>query len=762
MTKTGISRRRFMKVGLSFAACSSLNMRVFSQAVFDKKNMAVSRTSLKELTAIPTTCLQCPAACGVIAYLNGERLVQILGNPDHPNNKGGICAKGVGGINLVNDPERLLYPLKRIGPRGSNKWTKITWDEAYQTLVSRLHLLMKKDRMNEFVIDMGQTDPLLVRFARALGDPSVINRTLERDLNRSSALARMTGHPFLIPDVGRTRFIMNFGANPFANHEYFIGLARRLVQARMERGARLVTFDIRMSETAAKSDEWYPLKSGTDASVALAMAHVIVDKGMIDRAFLAQNTNISITLLKEHLSTYTPAWAESISGIKAREIERLAVEFAGNRPSLALIGGGVADHENGHQTTKCIFLLNWMAGNLEKEGGFFFPRFPGMPEPLSSYGKIPGSESEKTIHSISDLEEQQNQVDTYFSYRANPAYSDANGKESIRILKDENLIPFLAVMDTHMTETAILADLVLPSATYLEGWGVLPAPSLDGIPILNLRQPAVSMLSPAKALRSPAFDTGKILENRFQPRGEALEIGNLCLRLAEKIGGDLRKNLPFKNTLDYVNKMISSSIDSTAGRSSFKRTGIWIDDKETTKSGIKPNRTSDKVLVSVNSASLPDYVPVSHPVEKTPDRFTLTPYKTNLGTRGMENSKWAREILHENRLWMNKERALRLKLKNGDKVLVSSAVGSLTTTLLTTELIHPDSVALAEGLGHTAFGKVAQAQKFRSKDRDTRLIWWGKKGKGTNPYTIIEPRVDPEGEGQATKDTVVRVQKIEE
>jgi anaerobic selenocysteine-containing dehydrogenase len=145
-----------------------------------------------------------------------------------------------------------------------------------------------------------------------------------------------------------------------------------------------------------------------------------------------------------------------------------------------------------------------------------------------------------------------------------------------------------------------------------------------------------------------------------------------------------------------------------------------------------------------------------------PTQFILTPFKTNLGTKGMENSKWAREIFHENRLWMNKQKAAQLGIQNGDRVRVTTSVGSLTLRVLTTHRIHPDSVALAEGLGHTAFGSVAQGRKSRSKDRDTQLLWWSKKGKGVNPYAIIENRVDPVGGGHASKDTVVQVHKIEE
>ncbi|MCK4817150.1 hypothetical protein KA005_15375, partial [bacterium] len=126
MIKRKISRRGFIKTGLVWATGTAASFGKTQRITLDKKSTAVSRTSLKTLHAIPTTCEQCPAGCGIIAYLDGERLVQILGNPNHPNNQGSICAKGLAGINLVNDPERLLHPMKRLGSRGDGQWKIIT------------------------------------------------------------------------------------------------------------------------------------------------------------------------------------------------------------------------------------------------------------------------------------------------------------------------------------------------------------------------------------------------------------------------------------------------------------------------------------------------------------------------------------------------------------------------------------------------------------------------------------------------------------
>lgn len=730
----------------------------------NKSISGVSRTSLKPLRIIPTTCEQCPAGCGVHAQLNGERLIQILGNPDHPVNQGSICAKGIAGINLVNDPERLLYPMKREGARGDNQWTRITWDEVYSTLSERIKKLMRDKRTGEFMVDIGQTDPLLDILISALGKPHVIDRPAFKNLNRDTAIFSMTGQPFLVEDIGRSRTVLNFGANPYANHDRFIGMARRLIHAQVEHGTRLITLDVRMSETAAKSDAWYPIKAGTDAIVALAMAHIIIDNDLVDEDFIERRSNYPLSKIKQHISKYTPEAAESESGVKAADIERTAIEFAANTPSVAMIGGGILDHENGAQNARSVYLLNWLVGNLEKEGGLIIPRrpknFPLKAEhlkhsPLNSWQALPGREGFYASPS---------QIDTYFAFLSNPAYSDPDCKSTARFFKNEETVPFLIVMDTHLTETAMMADMLLPAATYLESWGISSHSASGQVPAVNLKQPAVAILSPAQALRSPDYEMGKLLEPSFKPKGESEEIGNVCLELSRRIGSPISDRLPFKNTKDYCTK-IALQIPGLESRGGFKRLqedGVWVDtdSKKSNLASSQKIEMSSRLLEKNNNSTLPEYLSIAYHKDLEEDEFVLTTFKSNLYAKGTSNSKWAREILHENPLWLNKQAASRLDLKHGDRVRIISSVGALITRVHTTHRIHPQSVALAEGLGHTATGNVAKAKRFKSNDQDSNLIWWSKAGSGVNPHEIIERRTDPLGGGLSLKDTVVRIERL--
>lgn len=761
MSKTCVSRRRFIKVGLSCLAGASSGLGYVNKLA-GQLARGVSRTSLKTLRAIPTTCEQCPAGCGVIAYLNGDRLVQILGNPEHPHNKGGICARGVAGINLANDPERLLYPLKRRGIRGEGLWTRITWDEAYSLLTERIEMIKQKRRIGQFVIDKDVEEPLLEEFADALGIP-VIDRRVLNSLNYSDAWISTTGFSSPFEDVGKSRTILNFGANPYANHSQFISIARRLILAQVEKGAKLFTFDVRMSETAAKSDAWYPIKPGTDGIVALAIARIIVANGLADKDFIEKRTDISFSSLKEHLSPYTLEFAEKESGVRAEDLETLAVYFAKEKPSLVMAGGGVFEHENGSQNVRCIALLNLLVGNLEKEGGIFFPRYFHQKEETRSLAPDLKSKTRK-INGIADLYKEKTPVDAYFACFSNPAYDEPDCQSTSSLLKDEKAVPFLAVMDTHMTETAVLADLVLPAATYLEGWGLKVIPSMDMTPVLNLRQPVVSLLSDAEALRSPSFEQGKLLEPVFKPRGESKEVGNFCLELASRLGGEALESLSFRDTFDYVSKKISSipELIKQGGLQTLREHGFWTDKLQQTKTGI--SKLDRKVVIYSEKRSgrplLPEYQPIASHKNKKEGEFILTTFKTALSSRGTANSKWIQEIFHENRLWMNKQAASKLNIKNGDRVRVISSAGAIITRVLVTARIHPDSVAIAEGSGHTAVGRIAKGMPFSSPDQDSALVWWKKSGNGANPNEVIDRRQDKLAGGFALKDTVVRIEKI--
>ncbi len=162
------------------------------------------------------------------------------------------------------------------------------------------------------------------RFLNAYGTSSVLIEQAVRRANKWVAQEMTWGASYDIPDAANSKYILNFGANPYETHAHYVPLIQRIIDGRMN-GAKLITFDPRLSNTAGKSDKWFPIRPGTDAIVALAMANIIMQRGLYDRDFIETWLNYRPDLLTKHLSQFTPEAAEQESGVKASEIVRIAV-----------------------------------------------------------------------------------------------------------------------------------------------------------------------------------------------------------------------------------------------------------------------------------------------------------------------------------------------------------------------------------------------------------------------------------------------------
>lgn len=248
----------------------------------------VVRTAGKPIT-IASTCLLCPAGCGILGHVADGRLIKITGNPKHPNNRGKLCSRGHAGVNTLYDLDRLLSPLKRSGERGEGQWTRISWDQAFQEISKRLTALYQKGKTESLWVEMGlpgSRDLLVLNFLKAFGSTVVFAESGGGNQNRAVGQTLTWEEESTVSDVARSRFILNFGANPYEDHEQSIALAQRIVEGRMAHSAKLVTFDVRLSNTAGKSNEWFPVNPGTDEIVALAMAQHIIQQGLHDKDFL--------------------------------------------------------------------------------------------------------------------------------------------------------------------------------------------------------------------------------------------------------------------------------------------------------------------------------------------------------------------------------------------------------------------------------------------------------------------------------------------
>jgi len=732
-----ISRRDFIKWGVGGMALLAAGFPPAGEPAPLEKGKSVSRTTGRIRKSIPSVCMMCPASCGILGYLEYGKVIHIGGNPLDPNSRGRICAKGIAGLNHLYNPDRIPTPLRRAGKRGEGRWKQISWDEAFNEIASRLKGLQAEKQHHDLILrnawDLSSND-LAWRFASAFDSSTTFHHAVLESPNGAFAIHDVSGYSMGVGDVAHSRYILNFGGNPYESHSLYVPFIQRLIDARINLGAKLVTFDVRISQTAGKSDEWFPIIPGTDGIVALAMAYVIASEGLWDREFIERQTNTSPARLLRHLSAYSPKKAESLSGVRASDIKRIAMEFATAKPSLAIGGGGALKHINGTSNQKSILLLNAMVGSLGTKGGFIFPQryLLDPPDPKPQRSRRMNPESQNLFVRVARGTQS---VGVLLTHMDNPVYSGPNSKTISYVLQDEARIPFHVSIDPFLNESNLFADMVLPEATYLERWDLLSPPPMEGIPYVALRQPLA------------------------KPMGSSLPFSEILIELAQRIGNGMERYFRFGRMENYIEAMVRKipRLVDAGGIDFLMEKGVWVD------SGLKPERKRLKTPSGKYEfePSLPAYAPIPYHQKLKEGEFHLVTFEWNVHSHSQTaNCKWLMEIVHRNPLWVNEETAKRMSLNDGDRVKVTSSLGSLVTPVFVTQGIHPRVVALSDSLGRWYYGRTPQGKPFRSQDPETNLLWWGKHGAGVHPNPIIPIQQDPLGEGQGWMDTVIKIEKV--
>ncbi|WP_200243801.1 molybdopterin-dependent oxidoreductase, partial [Thiohalocapsa halophila] len=315
----------------------------------------------KERQAIPSACWQCVTRDAIVGYVEDGRLMKIEGHPDSIRTRGVLCAKGQAGVNQVYFPDRILYPMKRVGERGEGKWKRISWDEALDEIVSKIKPLRDQGHPEKFMFQYGRmkaSSSVLIKdaFLGTYGTKTIGNHTAICEGGKWTSQELSWGGHYDNWDFDNTDFVLIFGSNVLETHTNHIPTAQRLIEAHVDRGVPVYTFDVRLTNTAAKSNEWIPIKVGADGAVALAMSHVIMAEGLYDEDFLKfvrvtpdHNASIDekVEALKTHLAEYTPEWAETVSGVPADRIKDLAIQFGKAKSGVVVSYRGTIAHHHG-------------------------------------------------------------------------------------------------------------------------------------------------------------------------------------------------------------------------------------------------------------------------------------------------------------------------------------------------------------------------------------------------------------------------------
>jgi anaerobic selenocysteine-containing dehydrogenase len=257
----------------------------------------------KRYQIIPTICFNCEAACGLLGFVDKEtlRIRRFEGNPEHPGSRGRNCAKGPATLNQITDPERIRYPLKRVGKRGEGKWERVSWDEALDDIAARVRKALEEDRRNEIMYHVGRPGHELLyhqRIFHAWGIDGHNSHTNVCSAGARAGYAFWSGIDRPSPDHANARFILLLSSHLETGH-YFNPHAQRIIEGK-EHGAKICVVDTRLSNTASKADYWLSSWPGSEAAILLAMCNILIQENLFDREFVRNWVNWEEYLREEH------------------------------------------------------------------------------------------------------------------------------------------------------------------------------------------------------------------------------------------------------------------------------------------------------------------------------------------------------------------------------------------------------------------------------------------------------------------------------
>jgi anaerobic selenocysteine-containing dehydrogenase len=746
----------------------------------------------KRYMLVPTICFNCEAACGLLAWIDKDtmRVRKFEGNPLHPASRGRNCAKGPASINQVNDPERILYPLRRAGKRGGGRWTRISWDQVLDEIGSRIRRAFVEGRRNEVMYHVGRPghERTMDRILKAWGIDGHNSHTNVCSASARLGYALWSGYDRPSPDHANARFILLLSSHLETGH-YFNPHAQRIIEGKLA-GAKLAVMDPRLSNTASMADFWLPTYPGSESAVLLAIANVILDEGLADLEYVEAWTNWReymadhhtapqatfrefLAALREHYREFTPEFAGAESGVSAEKIVAVARLIGAARTTFAshVWRGSASGNLGGWQVARCLQLLTVLTGSVGTPGGtaphawnkykpVFWEEPPGQKEwnELLFPREWPLSHYEMSYLLPHFLKEGRGKLDMYFTRVYNPVWTNPDGMTWMEVLKDESLIGAHAALTPTWSETAALADYVLPMGLGGERHDIQSQETHSGRWV-SFRQP---VLRAARERLGEKFrftyetNPGEVWEEdefwielswRIDPDG-ALGIRHWFespYRPNEKLTVEEYYRWIFENAvpglpeaaakaglppLDYMRRFGAFLIEGQVGELHKRPVAVPEGASRDEQSGVvsvagkplgveidgevvagfpTPSRKLEiysRTMVEWGwgEEALPGYVR-SHihrgRMDASKGEMVLVPtfrLPTLIHTRS-GSAKYLNEISHRNPLWLHSSDAERLGLATGDLVRVTTEIGYFVNRLWVTEAIAPGVAACSHHLG---------------------------------------------------------------
>ncbi len=434
---------------------------------------------------VKSHCRMCHGGCGVLVYTKNGKVAKIAGDPHCPINHGTLCSKGIASAQLAYHPDRLTYPVRRIGEKGSGKWERISWDEALDSIAERI--LYYKENFGAESVVMGygtgrENEAVIYRFANLLGTPNVLT----------------AGHFCYGPRIATS--IITCGSNPIVDYENYpkciMVWGNNIVisnpdeykgepfSVALDKGAKLIVVDPRLTRIAARADIWLQLRPGTDTALALGMLHVIINEELYDTEFVKNHVH-GWEPFVERVKEYPLNKVEEITWVPREKIREAARLFTVTKPAGLQWGVAIEQQINCADNDRILMALMGITGNIDVPGGQVLFRTPKVRNvgQFGAHKELPKEQAAKRLGGdrfrlagnfaiinpkcVWDaiLEEKPYPVKMLFFVSSNPVMTRANAREVYRALEK---VEFMVVSDFFLTPTAELAEIVLPTATWLE------------------------------------------------------------------------------------------------------------------------------------------------------------------------------------------------------------------------------------------------------------------------------------------------------
>lgn len=806
--KVEISRRRFLQGSVALSvlggtAISATNIMASSEP----KKSATSALMVK----VPTLCEMCVNKCAAIATVRNGIVTKLDPNPLFPKSKNMLCARGDAGIHALYDSDRLKYPLIRIGERGDGKFRRATWDEANEYIKEKLVKIIDEEEDNRSCIGYcageGMAEHTFKSFmADKFGSSNFVNHASICLQTTVSGYALTIGS-YGQADLENAKYIIMAGAN--RAEAIVTPDTLDLFKRTRGRGAKLVVVDPRFTNTAIHADTYLAIRPGTDLAFVLALTYEVITKQTYNRQYVANNFS-GFEEYKKHIieNNYTPEWAEEITGIPAKKIRTIATEFMNNAPQAVYYQGRRSTFaKNDFQLRRAQAIFTALGGGIDIKGGIVF----GKKLPLGSHAiNAPiyanaKSRIEKDAAAVIGASGSwiawRNMIAEgktpypmrgLFVYKQNPMLSVPNTAKTKTMLEKLDLV---VVIDTMPSDTAMMADVILPECTYLERED--PVTSFAGVePTIALRQKAIDpmyeskpvieiMGGLAKTLSKPLWEITKKYDEDVQDElkgndeadyytkngfdltdayGQSQEQINehmFVSKYSEDAWHLLReKGVFYPNMLKNFTK-IDNNTYHYYPENEKNYTVVQLEDKNEAngiESCINPRDVAElkrvfateskKIACYLSSmekqgvAPMPTWVDADY-VKIPEGKFKfISGRHAQFTQNATQNNIMLLELMRENHIWINDAEAAKLGIEFGDLIEVTSSVGQVRIKAYPTAKIIPQTVFYIHG-----FGAKSEGLTFAHRN-------------GASDNEIIEDSIEPVFGSAIMHATIVSLRKV--